>query len=46
MQEVKIFYHWKMIKNIYETNQHGTGNYSMKCLNKLSYIKNLLKLHY
>ena len=39
---LKIFCHWKMIKNIYEINQHWTGNYPMKCfLNKLIYIKTL-----
>ena len=27
---LKIFCPWKMIKNIYEINQHWTGNYSMK----------------
>ena len=32
---LKIFCHWKMIKNIYEINQHWTGNYPIKCwLNK------------
>ena len=37
---LNIFCHWKMVKNIYEINQHWTGHYAMKCcLNKLIYIK-------
>ena len=34
-QDLKVsgffFLFWEMIKNIYEINQHGKGNYPMKC---------------
>ena len=42
IQDLKMFCPWKMIKNIYEINQHWTGNYTMKCgPNKLIYIRAL-----